>query len=641
MPSQRRTSPAALLTATALIGLTCGAFVVSAPAANAATGAYSGNAAADLVHVNALNVPDTFDLLDAYLAPVTSVANTASSPRVTSHATNASLNLLGSGNQNLLVDALQTAPPDHATGVHDELLNIPAAPLLTATVAEADAHSRWTGDGSCVTTGNISHSISKVADAVVLPGSPAGFDAVALTGATNEDPSGAVVSETSLGLVKQPAGAANYAVRSTGSTQITGINLFGGQLVIEVVRAPKVVATATGVPGTSTVTLTQPILKVNGTTYLAGEDIAPINIPGLPVIEVKAGILTKTISADGTSASGSGTLLSVKALSDPSLGTALDLTVGDVSATAKAPAGGVNCSTEDPLRDVRKDTSATSVNAGQSFDYTITVPNRGSSDMTNVTVKDTVSGSPALVLVSSTPDPTSHSGNTYNFSLGTIAPNQVKTISMTFKVPASAEVGTHYSNTAVITATYAGQTITKTVTTPYPVVDGPGAGPCDLSQSTKYASHLQVTPGENFNYYINLFNQGGQTCTGIVIKDVLDDGVSFVSCSDSCTHSGQTVTWNVASLAPSDSKKLIVTVKTVATSGSLPNSADITPDSGTGGTPSTPGPTVSTSSVLAPDEPAERGTGAFAATGASPLVALLGTVLLAGALVMRRRALTA
>jgi uncharacterized repeat protein (TIGR01451 family) len=290
---------------------------------------------------------------------------------------------------------------------------------------------------------------------------------------------------------------------------------------------------------------------------------------------------------------------------------------------------------------VRKDTSATSVNAGQSFDYTITVPNRGSSDMTNVTVKDTVSGSPALVLVSSTPDPTSHSGNTYNFSLGTIAPNQVKTISMTFKVPASAEVGTHYSNTAVITATYAGQTITKTVTTPYPVVDGAGAGPCDLSRSTKYASHLQVTPGENFNYYINLFNQGGQTCTGIVIKDVLDDGVSFVSCSDSCTHSGQTVTWNVASLAPSDSKKLIVTVKTVATSGSLPNSADITPDSGTGGTPSTPGPTVSTSSVLAPDEPAERGTGAFAATGASPLVALLGTVLLAGALVMRRRALTA
>jgi uncharacterized repeat protein (TIGR01451 family) len=645
MPTQRRTSPAALLTATALIGLSCGAFVISAPAATAATGTYTGTAAADLIHLNALNAPGTIDVADAYVAPVSSTLNSAGTPAVHSDATNASLNLLGSGAQNLVVEAHQTAPPDHATGVHDELLSVPAAPLLTATLTSADAHSRFNADGSCITGGLLSESMSKVADAALLPGAvpgtPAG-DVLNLTGdKTAANPSGAAVSRTTIGLVKQPASAANYAVQTSSSTQITSVSLFGGQLVIEVVTAPKVVATATGVPGTSTVTLVQPVLKVNGTTYIAGQDLAPINIPGLPVIELSVGNLTKTISADGTKAEGHGNLLHLKLLSDPSIGTAADLTIGDTDAVSTAPAGGVNCSTEDPLRDVRKDTSATSVNAGQVFDYTITVPNRGSSDMTNVTVKDTVSGSPALVLVSSTPDPTSHSGNTYTFSLGTIAPNQVKTITMTFKVPSSAEVGTQYSNTAVITATYGGQTITKTVTTPYPVVDGPGAGPCDLSRSTKYASHLQVTPGENFNYYINLFNQGGQTCRDIVVKDVLDDGVSFVSCSDSCTHSGQTVTWTVSSLAPSDSKKLIVTVKTVATSGSLPNTADITPGSGTGGSPSTPGPTVGTSSVLAPDEPASRGTDAFAATGASQLVALLGTLLLGGALVMRRRAITA
>jgi uncharacterized repeat protein (TIGR01451 family) len=637
MPSQRRHSPAALLTAAAAVALSSGAFIVNAPAASAATGAYSGTAAADLVHINAVNVPGTFNLLDATLAPATSVANTATTPRVTSHATNASLDLLGTGNNNLLVDALQTAPPDHATATTDTLADIPAAPLLTATVATASAHSRWTGDGTCVTNGDVSHSISKVADAVVLPGSPAGFDAVALD--NDADPTGAVVSETSLRLVKQPASAANYAVRSTSSTQITSVNLFGGALVVEVVTAPKVVATATGVAGTSTVVLTQPVLKVNGTTIVAGEDLAPINIPGLPVIQVTAGTLTKSIAADGTSATGSGNLLSVKLLSDPALGTALDLTVGDVTATAKAPAGGVNCATEDPLRDVRKDASATSVNAGDTFDYTVTVPNRGSSDMTNVTVKDTVSGSPSLVLVSSTPDATSHSGNTYTFSLGTIAPNQVKTVSMTFKVPADAAIGTDDSNTAVISATYAGQTITKTVTTPYPSVDGAGSGPCDLSRSTKFASHLKVTTGESFNYYVNVFNQGGQTCTGIVVKDELTDGVSFVSCSDGCTHSGNLVTWNIASLAPSASRTLTVTVRTTATSGTLPNSADITPDSGTGGTPSTPGPTVSNVSVLAPSEPASRGTDAFAATGMSPLVALIGTLLLAGALVMRRRAI--
>jgi uncharacterized repeat protein (TIGR01451 family) len=632
-----RARPAAFFGTAALVATTCGAFVVSAPVALAATGSFSGSAAADLVHLDALNVPGTIDVANLKVAPVTSAASTATTPRVTSHATNANLNLFsGQVDQNLLVDALQTALPDHATGVHAELLSVPAAPLLTATIASADAHSRWNADGSCVTNGPISSSISKVADAVVLPGTPA---TIALT--NSADPTGAVVSQTTLGLAKQPASAANYAVRSTSSTQVTSVSLFDGALVVEVVTAPKVVATATGVPGTSTVVLTQPILKVNGTTILAGGDITSLNIPGLPVLEVKAGILSKTISADGTSATGSGTLLSVKALSDPALGTALDLTVGDVTATAHAPAGGVNCetATPNPLRDARKDASATTVNAGKSFDYTITVPNRGSEDLTNVTVKDTVSGSPALELVDSTPDPTSHSGNVYNFSLGTIAPNQVKTIVMTFKVPAGTANGTDYSNTAVITATYAGQTITKTVTTPYPSVDGPGTGPCDLSQSTKFASHIKVTTGENFTYYINAFNQGSLPCTDIVVKDALVAGVQFVSCTYGCTHSGQLVTWNISSIAAGASKMLSVTVKTLATSGTLPDTADITPSTGTGGSPHTPGPTVTNVSVLSPSFPAMRGDNAFPRTGGSPLLSLGAIMLVGTALVLRRRSL--
>lgn len=639
MPSQRRTSPAALLTATAALVLSSGAFLVTAPAASAATGDYSGSANADLVHLNAVNIPGVVDVADATVAPVSSVASSTTTPRVTSHATNANLKLLDAAvNENLLVEAKQTALPDNASGVHDELLSVPAAPLLTADVATADAHSRWKADGSCITSGLISSAISKVADAVVLPGSPGG-DVVALT--NDADPTGAVVSATSLGLVKQPASAANYAVRSTSSTQITSVSLFDGALVIEVVTAPKVVATATGVAGTSTVVLTQPVLKVNGTTIVAGEDLAPLNIPGLPVIELTAGNLTKTISADGTTATGSGNLLSLKLLSEPSLGTAIDLTIGNVTATAKAPAGGVDCSTstEDPLRDARKDTSAMSVNPGQAFDYTITVPNRGTSDLTNVIVKDTVSGSPALTLVSSSPEPTSRSGNTYTYSLGTIKPNEVKTITMTFRVPASAESGTEYSNSAVITATYEGRTVTKTVTTPYPTVDAPGTGPCDLSRSTKFASHLQVRPGQQFTYYVNVFNQGGQACTGIEVEDELPAGVSFVSCTADCTHDGRQVSWDIDELAPGASMQLAVTVKTTATSGSLPNTAIITPDAGTGGSPSTPGPTVGTTSVLAPSDPASRDDLVLARTGISPLVALTATLLLGGALVMRRRAI--
>jgi uncharacterized repeat protein (TIGR01451 family) len=628
----QRHSPVALLCASTTLALT-GAFAVIAPPAQAATGAYSGSATGDLVHLNAINIPGAINVADATIAPVTSSMSTATTPRVRSHATNIHANLLsGAIDQNLVVDAEQTAPPDHATGVHDELLTVPADPLLNATVTSADAHSRWLGDGTCVTSGTISSAISRVAQAVVLPGTPG---AVALD--NENDPDGAVVTSTSTRLAKQPASAANYAVRSASTTEITSVSLFDGALVIDVLAAPKVIATATGVPGTSTVTVTQPVLRVNGTTILAGEDLAPINIPSLPVIELTAGNVTKSIAANGTTAQGSGNLLTLKLLSVPGSFEGVTLTVGDVFAKATAPVGGVNCAQEDPLRESRKDASAASVNAGKTFDYTVTVPNRGSSDLTNVVVRDTVSGSPALVLVSSTPDPTSHSGNTYVFSLGTIAPNQVKTISMTFRVPSGADVGTKYSNTAVITGTYAGQTITKTVHTPYPTVDGPGIGPCDLSRSTKFASHIKVRHGETFTYYVNVFNQGGQACTGIEIKDALGSGVRFVSCTDGCTHSGQLVTWKISSLSAGASRQLAVTVLTVANSGTLPNAADITPDSGTGGTPRTPGPTVTTVSVLSPSHPATRGNQEFPRTGGNPALALLGMALLGTALAVRRR----
>jgi uncharacterized repeat protein (TIGR01451 family) len=210
---------------------------------------------------------------------------------------------------------------------------------------------------------------------------------------------------------------------------------------------------------------------------------------------------------------------------------------------------------------------------------------------------------------------------------------------MTFRVPSGADIGTKYSNTAVITAVYGGQNITKTVSTPYPSVDGAGVGPCDLSRSTKFASHVKVKHGENFTYYINVFNQGGQACEDIVVKDALNSGTRFVSCTYSCTHSGQLVTWKISSLAPGASRMLAVTVTTVAFSGRLPNAADITPASGTGGTPRTGGPYVTTTSVLAPSNPASRGANEFPRTGASPLAALAGLVLLGAGVMLRRRAI--
>lgn len=638
--SSRRLLPMAALTSAAAALTASTAFVALAPSAQAAaTGAYSGTGTADLVHANAIDVPGTFNLADLVVGPASNKVSTASSPRATSFATNLDANLIsGTIDENLIVEASQSAPPDNAQGVHDELLTVPADPLLTATVTSADAHSRWAGDDSCITNGPITYSKSTVADAVVLPGTPA---TVALE--NDADPTGAVVSETSTRLVK-PAGATNYAVRSSSSTQITSASLFDGALVIEVITAPKVVVTAGGTAGTSSVQVTQPVLKVNGTTVIAGEDLAPINIPAGPVVELSIGNVTADPVGNGTNVHAKGNLLTLKVLSVPGSFEGVTLTLGDVEARATAPVGGVVCpgASDDPLRDARKDASAASVNAGQTFDYTVTVPNRGNKDLTNVTVKDTVSGSPALELVSATPEPTSSSGSTYTFSLGTITPNQVKTIRMTFRVPEGVKTGTDYSNRAVITATYDGDTVTKTVETPYPSVDGPGSGPCDLSRSTKFASHLEVFTGENFTYYVNVFNQGGKDCTGVEVTDELPSGTEFVSCTAGCTRSGQSITWDLGTVKAGASQQLAVTVKTTATSGNLPNEADVTPDDGTAGHPSTDGPDVTGTSVLAPSEPATRalsGGKDLASTGLPGTVAVLGLALLGLGLVARRRQL--
>jgi uncharacterized repeat protein (TIGR01451 family) len=147
-----------------------------------------------------------------------------------------------------------------------------------------------------------------------------------------------------------------------------------------------------------------------------------------------------------------------------------------------------------------------------------------------------------------------------------------------------------------------------------------------------------VVKGQTFTYYINAFNQGGEACTNVVVKDALISGVQFVSCTFGCTRNGQLLTWTIDRINSGSSRTLAVTVKVLASSGRLPNTADITPANGTGASPSTPGPVVGTSSILAPQQPARRGPGSdLPRTGGVPMLALAGLTLLAAGWATRRR----
>ncbi|MDP9167533.1 MAG: DUF11 domain-containing protein [Actinomycetota bacterium] len=631
-----------------------GVAAVAAPAALAlprtapAPAGYGGTATADLAHVAVADVGGFGKVVDATVAPaVTTVASTAT-PRVHTQAANTNTNLLTQGLLGDQLGAKQDALPDNATGAHNELLGpTDLSPLAKASALTSDVHARWPGDNVCLTTEPLGTAIEKAANAVVLPGAVAPGDAVSLN--NTKDPSGASVSSTAIGITRQ--GTGNGGVYGSATTQITAANLLGGNIIVNVVNTPSAVVTATGTPGGATAVTTQPVLDVTiagtKTTLLSGETLHPLNIPGAPVVTLTAGNVSTTKAADGTSASATGNLLTLKVLDVTGTLTLVDLTLGDLAVNVHVPSGGITCAGggggggagDDPLREARKDVSAASVDAGSTFNYTISVPNRGSSSLTNVTVTDTVGGTPPLQFVSSTPSGT-NSGDTYTFSLGTIAVNQVKTVTITFKVPSGTANGTAYSNKATIAATYNGAPIEKPVSVSGPVVGGPASGACDLRRSTMYASNAKVTIGENFNYFIDIFNNGSQPCTNVLVTDTLPQGVQYVSCGAvPCGISGTTLTWHAGTVGPGASETVYVTVKTVAGPGDhRPDSAVITSSEGSRANVSTPGPLVTSISVLAPAIVPTRAS-TLPRTGFDPRIPAFGLLLLLGAGLVRRRAL--
>jgi uncharacterized repeat protein (TIGR01451 family) len=334
--------------------------------------------------------------------------------------------------------------------------------------------------------------------------------------------------------------------------------------------------------------------------------------------------------------------------------TAADIRLLHLEALATVPDGGIICGPdipgddEDPLRNAFKDVSSLGVAPGATFDYTVRFPNDGSTPLTNVRVVDTFTGGPPpLEFISSDPAPTSREGNTLTYEIGTIQPGTFRDISFTFRVPADAPVGTRYMNRATITATFEGRQIEKVVNIDAPTVIAAPTGPCAVDRSTKFASNTEVRTGQEFAYFINVSNTGGAECTGVTVTDDLVQGVTFVSCSDNCTNEGQRVTFSVGTLTSGASKTLRITVRVTATSGTLPNAADITTDQGARARPATDGPRITDNSVGRPGAPAgcpatgcpaARGAGRqLPETGLGTTAPLLGVVALMLTMAIRRR----
>jgi uncharacterized repeat protein (TIGR01451 family) len=107
----------------------------------------------------------------------------------------------------------------------------------------------------------------------------------------------------------------------------------------------------------------------------------------------------------------------------------------------------------------------------------------------------------------------------------------------------------------------------------------PGScSPGDVS-ITKAASEPNVAPGDTVTFVLTASNAGPGAVNNVVVTDILDPALSYVSDDCAATVAAQTVTWNVGSLANGASAtcNLLVQVAADAT-GSISNTATVTAD---------------------------------------------------------------
>ncbi|GAA1182961.1 hypothetical protein GCM10009664_56360 [Kitasatospora gansuensis] len=262
---------------------------------------------------------------------------------------------------------------------------------------------------------------------------------------------------------------------------------------------------------------------------------------------------------------------------------------------------------------VKKAASTTLVAAGESFDYTITVINKGPSDASGVVVTDAL---PSMLKFVSASDSCTAAGQDVTCpKLATLAAKASKSYTITVQLdPGYAGDGKDVKNQAKAATDSADPDLSNnTSDASTGGLPGPGPGPnppapvkADVAIVKKAASSTLVAAGESFDYTIAVTNNGPSQASGLVVSDALPSMLKFVSASDSCTANGQDVTCpKVPVLAAKASRTYTIKVQLdpayagdgkdvrnqakVVTDSPDPDQSNNTSDASTGGLPG-PGP---------------------------------------------------
>ena len=200
---------------------------------------------------------------------------------------------------------------------------------------------------------------------------------------------------------------------------------------------------------------------------------------------------------------------------------------------------------------ISKSQSADPVQVGASLVYTLTYQNIGTDTVSGVVVTDVLDPNVTYVTASITPDGGTAQNAPY-WTIGILLSDSVSgTIVLTANVDGLLPNGTVLTNTASIgsdqTAPESDQ-ITATVKAP-------------TLELTKRGHTDSVPAGAPLTYTLAYTNSGDATATGVVITDVLDGNVTFVSASPTpSVEMGNTLTWTIGNLTPIAPGQIILRV---------------------------------------------------------------------------------
>lgn len=209
---------------------------------------------------------------------------------------------------------------------------------------------------------------------------------------------------------------------------------------------------------------------------------------------------------------------------------------------------------------LNKVASASEVEVGEVFTYTLTVTNEHPVFTTNnVMLSDTI---PAGTTFVSASGGGSLVGNTVEWSAATLAANTAWAVTLAVQVNNNATspvVNDSYSVSSDEVATVAGPAVPVTVT--------------PLALQIGKSAATTVIAGEDLSYTITVTNpQEFATLNNVVIVDTLPAGTTFVSATGGGSLVGDEVHWSTATLAPGAvwTVTLVVNVPTTA-SGTVDN----------------------------------------------------------------------